>query len=149
GRLQFTNDRVSFLSDIILMQRYVEIEGRLGKVLSIVKIRGSVHSLDFLPYEITPNGVLLRGLLGSYDGILSGAPTRQPRRPDYYPGLTEQEVMVLETLIRFGSVSVKSIADSTGLAAGGLAPILARLTVLEYISHKGARYEPVARPNGS
>ncbi len=149
GRLQLTNDRVSFLSDVILMQRYVEMEGRLSKVLSIVKIRGSSHSLDFLPYDITSNGVLLRGLLHNYDGILSGTPVRQSRRSAVYPGLTEREVMVLETLTRFGSVSVKAIAESTGLLAGDLAPILDRLTDLEYVSHKKANYEPVARSNGS
>ena len=58
--LQFTNNRVSFLTDVIIIQRYVEIEGQLRKVLAVVKMRGSSHSGDFRAYEITGNGVLLR-----------------------------------------------------------------------------------------
>jgi circadian clock protein KaiC len=147
GRLQFTNDRVSFLSDIIILQRYVEIEGRLGKVLAVIKIRGSAHTTDFLSYEITSSGVLLRGLLKSYDDILGGAPTRQPRRQAAYPGLTEREVQVLESLIRLGAVSVKAIAESTGESSHDLASILDRLVELDYVGRKRALFEPLARPN--
>jgi circadian clock protein KaiC len=149
GQLQFTNDRVSFLSDIILLQRFVEIEGRLGKVLAIVKIRGSAHSTDFLSYEITSNGVLLRGLLRNYDGILSGSPTRHPRRQPVYPGLTEREILVLEALLRFGAASLKPMAASTGLPTGALRPILDRLIELNYIRREGAQYEPVAQSSTS
>jgi circadian clock protein KaiC len=149
GRLQFTNDRVSFLSDIIILQRYVEIEGRLGKVLAVIKIRGSSHTTDFLAYEITGSGVLLRGLLKSYDDILGGAPTRQPRRQPAYPGLTEREVKVLESLIRLGSISVKTIADNTGESSRDLAPILDRLIELDYVGRKRALFEPLARQNVS
>ena len=38
---RFTHERVSFITDDILVQRYVEIEGQLQKVLSVVKMRGS------------------------------------------------------------------------------------------------------------
>jgi circadian clock protein KaiC len=149
GQLQFTNDRVSFLSDVILLQRYVEIEGRLGKVLAIVKIRGSSHTTDFLSYEITANGVLLRGLLKSYDGILSGAPVRQLRRQPPYPGLTEREGLVLESLVRFGTAAVTAIAESTGLSSTDLVPVLDRLTELNYVTRKRTSYEPVARSNSA
>jgi circadian clock protein KaiC len=73
--LQFTNNRVSFLTDVILIQRYVEIEGGLRKVLAVVKMRGSSHSTDFRAYEITGNGVLLREGLRDYHGITTGVPT--------------------------------------------------------------------------
>ncbi|MEO8139871.1 MAG: ATPase domain-containing protein [Gemmatimonadota bacterium] len=149
GQLQITNDRVSFLSDIIILQRYIELEGRLGKVLAIVKIRGSSHSTDFLSYEITANGVLLRGLLKSYDGILSGAPVRQLRRPQPYPGLTEREGLVLESLVHFGNAAVPAIADSTGLSSTDLVPVLERLTELKYVTRNRASYSPVARPNST
>jgi circadian clock protein KaiC len=148
GQLQFTNDRVSFLSDIILLQRYVEMEGQLRKVLAIVKIRGSSHSTDFLAYEISGAGVALRGLLKSYDGILSGAPIRQARREPAYPGLTKREVLVFESLVRFGSTAVKGIAENTGMPLEDLVPILDRLTQLNYVNRRRANYEPVAHSNG-
>jgi circadian clock protein KaiC len=73
--LQFTNNRVSFLTDVIVIQRYVEIEGQLRKVLAVVKMRGSSHSSDFRAYEITGNGVLLGEGLRDYHGITTGVPT--------------------------------------------------------------------------
>jgi circadian clock protein KaiC len=145
GHLQFTNDRVSFLSDVILLQRYVEIEGRLGKVLAIVKIRGSAHSLDFLPYDITSTGVLMRGSLRNYDGILSGSPVRQPARLPAYPGLNEHEVLVLEALIRFGSANIRSISECTGIPAVAVQPLLDRLVEQQFVRRAKALYAPVAR----
>ncbi|MEO8199131.1 MAG: ATPase domain-containing protein [Gemmatimonadota bacterium] len=147
--LQFTNDRVSFLTDIILVQRFVEIEGDLRKVLAVIKMRGSVHGTEFRSYEITPNGVLLRGYLRNYSGILSGEPVRQLPRQLSPSGLTEQEGMVLEVLLRSGAASVEGIEQSTGLTTVELEGILERLTSLEYVTHKGVRFEGVARPSNS
>jgi circadian clock protein KaiC len=148
--LQFTNNRVSFLTDVIVIQRYVEIEGQLRKVLAVVKMRGSSHSGDFRAYEITGNGVLLREGLRDYHGITTGVPTgRLQRRPSAYPGLTEREGRVLEILIRSGGESAGAIAEEAGLPPGDLDPILERLTELDYVSRKGTRYQGVARPSSS
>lgn len=143
--LQFTNNRVSFLTDVIVIQRYVEIEGQLRKVLAVIKMRGSNHSGDFRAYEITGNGVLLGEGLQDYDGITTG---RLQRRQPAYPGLTEQEGRVLEILIRSGAESAEAIAEKTGMPPSGLDPILERLTQLDYVSRKGTRYQGVARPGG-
>jgi circadian clock protein KaiC len=148
--LQFTNNRVSFLTDVIVIQRYVEIEGQLRKVLAVVKMRGSSHSGDFRAYEITGNGVLLREGLRDYHGITTGVPTgRLQRRQPAYPGLTEQEGRVLEILIRSGAESAEAIAEEVGLPPSDLDPILQRLTQLAYVSRKGTRYQGVARPSSS
>jgi circadian clock protein KaiC len=148
--LQFTNNRVSFLTDVIVIQRYVEIEGQLRKVLAVVKMRGSSHSGDFRAYEITGNGVLLREGLRDYHGITTGVPTgRLQRRQPAYPGLTEREGRVLEILIRSGGESAGAIAEEAGLPPSDLDPILERLTQLDYVSRKGTRYQGVARPSSS
>jgi circadian clock protein KaiC len=148
--LQLTGYRVSFLTDDIISQRYVEIEGELRKVLAVIKMRGSKHSREFRAYEITANGVLLRESLREYDGIISGAPTRQPRiGQPAHPGLTEQEVLVLETLVRSrGEESPANIAERTGLVPSTIAPILERLIELHYVTRRGDRYQGVARPRG-
>jgi circadian clock protein KaiC len=78
----FTGHRVSFLTDVILSQRYVEIEGELRKVLLVVKTRGSAHSEQFRAYEITAGGVVVGESLRAYDGISTGVPTRRPRSDD-------------------------------------------------------------------
>jgi len=76
---QLTGFQVSFLTDDILSQRFVEIEGELRKVLAVIKMRGSKHSQEFRAYEITSNGVLLGESLREYDGIITGIPRRRPR----------------------------------------------------------------------
>jgi circadian clock protein KaiC len=75
--LQLTGYQVSFLTDDILSQRYVEMEGELRKVLVVVKMRGSTHSREFRTYEITDTGVELRESLRDYQSITTGMPTRQ------------------------------------------------------------------------
>jgi circadian clock protein KaiC len=147
--LQFTGYQVSFLTDDIISQRYVEIEGELQKVLTVVKMRGSNHSREFRAYEITASGVLLRASLRDYDGIITGVPTRPLRtRQLTHAGLTEQEVLVLQTVIRSGGASAAAIARLTGLLPGVIDPILERLIQLNYVRRKGARYQGVAHPSG-
>ncbi|MEO8089233.1 MAG: ATPase domain-containing protein [Gemmatimonadales bacterium] len=147
--LQLTGYRISFLTDDIISLRYVEIEGELRKVLTVVKMRGSDHSREFRAFEITANGVLLRESLRHYDGIITGVPTRQLRtRGLTHAGLTEREVLVLETVIRSGGESPAAIARQTGLNLRLIEPILERLVQLNYVSRTGASYQGIARPGG-
>ncbi len=78
--LQFSPQGVAFLTDAILMQRYVEIEGQLRRAIAVVKVRSSPHSKDLREYEITKEGmVVMGGPLGGYRGLLSGAPHKLVR----------------------------------------------------------------------
>ncbi|HEV8233429.1 MAG TPA: ATPase domain-containing protein, partial [Gemmatimonadaceae bacterium] len=52
--VRFTSEKVSFITDDIVAQRYVEIDGALRTVVAVVKMRGSQHSREFRFYEITP-----------------------------------------------------------------------------------------------
>jgi circadian clock protein KaiC len=147
--LQLTGYQVSFLTDDILSQRYVEIEGELKKALVVVKMRGSTHSREFRTYDINATGVQLRESLREYDGIITGMPTRQLRiPPPAHPGLTEQEVLVLEMVIRSGAMSRGEVAKQTGLPPAGVDSILERLGQLRYLSRNGARYTAEARLRG-
>jgi circadian clock protein KaiC len=75
--LQFSPQGVAFLTDAIVMQRYIEIEGQLRRALSVVKVRSSPHSKDLREYEITQEGLMLLGrAIKGYEGILSGAPNK-------------------------------------------------------------------------
>jgi circadian clock protein KaiC len=75
--LQFSPQGVAFLTDAILLQRYVEIEGQIQRVLAVVKMRASQHSKELRAYEITPEGVITVGApLLEYDGLLTGRPHR-------------------------------------------------------------------------
>jgi circadian clock protein KaiC len=144
--LQLTGYQVSFLTDDIISQRYVEIEGELRKALVVVKMRGSVHSREFRTYEITASGVQLRESLRDYDGVITGMPTRQLRIPaPAHPGLTEQEGHVIEMVIRSGAMTPAEVAKQTGLPSDIIVLILERLVQLRYVTRKGTRYQAEAR----
>ena len=72
---RFTSENVSFITDEIIVQRYVEIEGELGRVMAVIKMRGSEHTHEFRSYEVTPKGVVVGDSLKEYDGIITGVPT--------------------------------------------------------------------------
>jgi circadian clock protein KaiC len=77
---RFTSENVSFITDEIIVQRYVEIEGELARVMAVIKMRGSEHSHEFRTYEVTPKGVVVGGSLKEYDGIITGVPTLRAKR---------------------------------------------------------------------
>jgi circadian clock protein KaiC len=76
---RFTSEKVSFITDEIIVQRYVEIEGELLRVMAVIKVRGSDHSHEFRTYEIHADGVRVGGPLKEYDGIITGVPTLRPK----------------------------------------------------------------------
>ena len=144
--LQLTGYRISFLTDDILALRMVEIDGELRKVLVVVKMRGSKHSQEFRGYDITSNGVLLRDSLKGYDGIMTGIPTRRSGLSYALPsGLTENDVIVLEAVVRGGPLTAAEVADRVGVELTVARTVLERLLLLEYVDRKGTRYRGTAR----
>jgi circadian clock protein KaiC len=90
--LRFSPHGTAFLTDAIIMQRYIELKGRLQRIMAVVKVRGSAHSKDLRAFEITEDGIVVGETLGGYEGLLTGSPeviagvtsgTRNPaqRRP--------------------------------------------------------------------
>ena len=72
--LRFSPHGTAFLTDVIIMQRYIELHGSFQRVMSVVKIRGSKHSKEIRSFEITKNGIVLGEPLSAYDGLLTGHP---------------------------------------------------------------------------
>jgi circadian clock protein KaiC len=72
--VRFTAERVSFITDEIIIQRYIELEGELRRVMAVIKMRGSDHSHELRTYEINPKGVTVGDALTEYDGIMTGVP---------------------------------------------------------------------------
>lgn len=139
SEMGFTRDKVSFVTDDIIMQRYVEIEGSLRKVLAVVKMRGSAHDLSLRSYEITPTGAVLGEYLRDYHGIITGVPSlsMSPWHSSY-PGLTAHEWTVLDALISLRASSIASLVSRLGLAAAEIEEILARFLELDYVIASGA-----------
>jgi circadian clock protein KaiC len=131
--MSFTGERVSFITDDIIIQRYVELDGELRTVLAVVKMRGSSHSRDFREYTITPEGAVIGKPLSEYRGIMSGFPelsTVPEIRGE--PGLTSVESTVLKALLRIGQSSAEALAARTGLSRQEVELVLARLVALDY-----------------
>ncbi len=73
--LRFSSYGNAFLADAIMMHRYVEIEGELKRVLSIVKVRGSAHSKQIRFFDVEHDKITIGDALSTYQGILSDRPT--------------------------------------------------------------------------
>jgi circadian clock protein KaiC len=74
--LRFSPYGTAFLTDAIIVQRYIEVESRLQRVMAVVKVRASVHSTEIRRFDITGNGIVIGDPVLDYEGILGGQPTR-------------------------------------------------------------------------
>jgi len=72
--LRFSPHGTAFLTDAIIMQRYIELNGQLQRMMAVVKVRGSAHSKDLRAFQITDDGIVMGDRLGGYAGLLTGSP---------------------------------------------------------------------------
>jgi circadian clock protein KaiC len=82
--LRFSPHGTAFLTDAIILQRYLELEGQLQRVMAVVKVRASAHSKDLRLFEITTDGIVVGDRVGEYQGLLTGNPyvvSLDPHRP--------------------------------------------------------------------
>jgi circadian clock protein KaiC len=77
---RFTTEKVSFITDEIIVQRYIEMEGELRRVMAVIKMRGSEHSHEFRTYDVTAKGVVVGDPLTEYDCIITGNPMLRVKR---------------------------------------------------------------------
>jgi circadian clock protein KaiC len=74
SHLRFSPHGTAFLTDAIIVQRYLELEGRLQRVMAVVKVRASAHSRDLRLFEIRADGITVGERIGDYEGLLTGSP---------------------------------------------------------------------------
>ncbi|HMH66412.1 MAG TPA: ATPase domain-containing protein, partial [Pinirhizobacter sp.] len=55
--LRFSPYGTAFMTDAIVVQRYIEVESRLLRVMAVVKVRASAHSNELCAYEIQEDGI--------------------------------------------------------------------------------------------
>lgn len=70
--LRFSPHGTAFLTDAIILQRYVELSGHLKRILAVVKVRGSRHSTEFRLYTVTDEGLVIGDAVEGYEGLLIG-----------------------------------------------------------------------------
>ena len=72
--LRFSPHGTAFLTDAIILQRYVELQGELTRVMAVVKVRASAHSKELRRFEISDGGLVVGERVANYQGLLSGSP---------------------------------------------------------------------------
>ena len=77
--LRFSPYGTAFLTDVIIVQRYIEVESRLRRMIAVVKVRASAHSHDLREFSIDGDGIHIGETLPDQEGLLGGRPTRMHR----------------------------------------------------------------------
>jgi circadian clock protein KaiC len=77
--MNFSRDEMSFLVDAVIAMRYVEMQGRLSKVITVVKVRGSAHSTELREYRITDRGLEIEPHAINQVGVMTGNGARRPQ----------------------------------------------------------------------
>ena len=75
--LRFSPYGTAFMTDAIVVQRYVELDSRLQRVMAVVKVRASAHSNELRLFTINDDGIQVGEILTNEEGLLGGRPTRR------------------------------------------------------------------------
>ena len=75
--LRFSPYGTAFLTDAIIVQRYIEVDSRLRRVIAVVKVRASAHSDELREFIIDDDGIHIGKMLHDQEGLLGGSPTRK------------------------------------------------------------------------
>ncbi len=73
--LRFSPYGTAFMTDAIIVQRYIEVESRLLRVMAVVKLRASAHSDELRLFHIDDAGIHVDGSLPGLEGLLGGRPS--------------------------------------------------------------------------
>ncbi len=74
GDLRFSPYGAAFLTDAIIVQRYVELQSELRRVIAVVKVRNRSHSHALRLYEIDDDGIVIGKTLPEISPLLTGHP---------------------------------------------------------------------------
>jgi circadian clock protein KaiC len=78
--LRFSPYGTAFMTDAIIVMRYIEVESRLRRVLAVVKVRASNHSNELRLFEINDAGIRIGQKVSGREGLLGGQPSRSRKR---------------------------------------------------------------------
>ena len=76
GSAQLSGYGISFAADNVIQLKYVELEGRLERAVSVLKARGTRHSTDVRRMSLESSGVEIGSPFKGLRGVLTGLPVR-------------------------------------------------------------------------
>jgi circadian clock protein KaiC len=65
---------ISYLSDVVLMLRYFEADGRVRRAISVVKKRSGLHEDTIREFRLSPEGLRVGPPLTQFRGVFTGTP---------------------------------------------------------------------------
>lgn len=74
--LRFSPYGTAFLTDAVIVQRYIEVDSRLLRIMAVAKVRDSAHSNELRLFTIDGDGLKIGEMVADYEGLLGGRPTR-------------------------------------------------------------------------
>ena len=75
GGTSITDSHISTITDSIILLRYAEVFGKIHRVITVLKMRGSIHHKDIYAFDINEQGMIIdHEKFRSMSGILSGFP---------------------------------------------------------------------------
>jgi circadian clock protein KaiC len=140
-----------FLTDVLVLQRYIELEGKLEKVLAVVKMRTSSHDASIRRYTIESSGAEVGEPVDGYGGVLTGMPLVRAEVAATLSGLTRDEAALAQLLRELGEADARTLSRRTGLKGAALTRALERLRRLGYASterKKGVALYRATTPKG-
>jgi circadian clock protein KaiC len=76
GSARLSGYGVSFAADNVIQLRYIELEGRLERGVSVLKVRGAKHSTEVRRMSLEAGGVAIGSPFKGLHGVLTGLPVR-------------------------------------------------------------------------
>jgi KaiC/GvpD/RAD55 family RecA-like ATPase len=80
--LRFSPYGTAFMTDAITVQRYIELDSRLRRIMGVVKVRASAHSNELRLFHIDDQGIRIGGMVSGLEGLLGGQPSREQYQDD-------------------------------------------------------------------
>jgi circadian clock protein KaiC len=84
--LRFSPYGAAFLTDAIIVERYVQLEDELRRCIAVVKVRDSDHSKELREFKIVKGRVVIGDAITGYEGLLSGRVTVREAPPRRHAG---------------------------------------------------------------
>jgi circadian clock protein KaiC len=76
GSAQLSGYGVSFAADNVIQLKYIELEGRLERGISVLKVRGAKHATDVRRMTLETDGIEIGSPFKGLRGVLTGLPVR-------------------------------------------------------------------------
>lgn len=138
GSFQLSEFGVSFITDNVILLRYLEIAGRMERSFNVLKVRGSQHSNETRRFIINQKGICILEAIhlisqsDTVDLVHHSEHSGYRERTSYDSLATEQMLSlrkqyILSILKVMDAVTIQELARATGLAYDSLTIDLAHL----------------------